>query len=351
MSSQLPLVLITGASGFVGSHVARNALDSGYSIRLVARKAKVEHMRDFCLQSDNVDIVTIEDVASGDFSEALKGVGAVIHVASPLAGREAPEGMLKSAVDGTLNVVRQAAAAGIKRIVVTASLFALKSMQSDFHKGEVITPDDWNDVTVEQVLDGSRDSNPIWIYGAVKTIAEQALWKFADEHPEIDITTILPPLIYGPVLPGVKFKDRAALLGHSTIGGAFYENILPENGPQTKLKAIQDTIPLTVDVRDVAKAHILALTAPPTSRVGRKRLLIAGEAFLWKDAVEHLLDVRPELRERLPNPSEARKLVTTTMDVARAREVLGLDSYVDWRKTVEDSVDSLLTVEQSWHRA
>ena len=48
---------------------------------------------------------------------------------------------------------------------------------------------DWNDVTVEQVLDGSRDSDPIWIYGAVKTIAEQQLWKFADEHPEIDITT------------------------------------------------------------------------------------------------------------------------------------------------------------------
>ncbi len=44
-------------------------------------------------------------------------------------------------------------------------------------------------MTVEQVLDGSHDSEAFWIYGAVKTIAEQELWKFADEHPEIDVTT------------------------------------------------------------------------------------------------------------------------------------------------------------------
>ncbi len=109
-------------------------------------------------------------------------------------------------------------------------------------------------------------------------------------------------------------------------------------------------MPLTVDVRDVAKAHVLALTAPPTSQVGRKRLLVAGEGFLWKDAVDHLRAVRPELRERLPDPSEAKKLEASTMDVSRTREVLGLDKYMDWRKTVEDSVDSFLSIERSWGR-
>lgn len=44
-------------------------------------------------------------------------------------------------------------------------------------------------MTPEQVLDGSHDSSIFWIYAAVKTIAEQQLWKFADEHPEIDVTT------------------------------------------------------------------------------------------------------------------------------------------------------------------
>jgi len=307
-------------------------------------------LRDFYNNNERVDVVPIDDIASGDFTYALKGVGAVIHVAAPLSGRENPKGMLNSAVNGTLNVVRQAAAAGVKRIVVTASLAALKSVRADFYSGELITANDWNDVTVEQVLDGSHNSEVFWIYGAVKTIAEQELWKFADEHPEIDVTTILPPLIYGPILPGTKIDDKPSLSDYSSIGRTFYKNILPEHGSAVKLKAVQDAMPLTVDVRDVAKAHVLALTAPPTSQVGRKRLLVAGEGFLWKDAVDHLRAVRPELRERLPDPSEAKKLEASIMDVSRTREVLGLDKYIDWRKTVEDSVDSFLCIERGWGR-
>lgn len=157
-------------------------------------------------------------------------------------------------------------------------------------------------------------------------------------------------MIYGPILPGTKVEDRASLFGYSTVGKAFYKNLLPENGPETKLKAVQDAFPLTVDVRDVAKAHVLALAAPPTSQVGRKRLLVAGPPFLWKDAVEHLQEVRPELRDRLPDPSDARKLSTSIMDVTRTREVLGLDTYIDWRKTVEDTVNSLMSIEKSWVR-
>jgi len=159
-------------------------------------------------------------------------------------------------------------------------------------------------------------------------------------------------MIYGPVLPGIKFADRASLTEYSSIGYSFFRNILPDTGSAAKLKPVQDAIPLTVDVRDVAKAHVLALTAPLSSKVGRKRLLVTGEGFLWKDAVEHLLAVRPELRGRLPDPSEARKVLeeASTMDVSRAREVLGLDEYIDWRKTVEDSVDSLLGIEGGWRR-
>jgi len=130
---------------------------------------------------------------------------------------------------------------------------------------------------------------------------------------------------------GTKIDDKPSLSDYSSIGRTFYKNILPEHGSAVKLKAVQDAMPLTVDVRDVAKAHVLALTAPPTSQVGRKRLLVAGEGFLWKDAVDHLRAVRPELRERLPDPSEAKKLEASIMDVSRTREVLGLDILIGER--------------------
>lgn len=107
-------------------------------------------------------------------------------------------------------------------------------------------------------------------------------------------------------------------------------------------------LPLAIDVRDAAKAHILALTAPPTSEVGQKRLVIAGFQLSWKDAVEYLNEARPELKGRLPDASEAQKMTIASTDVSRARDVLGLKEYVGWKKTVEDTVDTLLAVEKSW---
>jgi nucleoside-diphosphate-sugar epimerase len=62
------------------------------------------------------------------FPEAFKDVSAVIHSASPLAGRTATlDEILTTAVEGTLNVVRQAQQAGIKRIVVTSSIASVKN--------------------------------------------------------------------------------------------------------------------------------------------------------------------------------------------------------------------------------
>lgn len=48
---------------------------------------------------------------------------------------------------------------------------------------------DWNPATTEQVLSGKHNKNPLWLHGAVKSLAEQEIWKFADEHPELDVTT------------------------------------------------------------------------------------------------------------------------------------------------------------------
>lgn len=44
-------------------------------------------------------------------------------------------------------------------------------------------------MTKEELLSGEHDSDAVWVYGAVKTLNEQAIWKFADDHPEVDIST------------------------------------------------------------------------------------------------------------------------------------------------------------------
>ena len=154
------------------------------------------------------------------------------------------------------------------------------------------------------------------------------------------MVVVLPPFIYGPYPPGYK----ADLYPGSGTNYIFYANVLPKEGGH-KLGP-QMPLARTVDVRDVAKAHILSLTAPPSYKVGRKRLVVAGECFTWKDAIEHLAKTRPYLRSRLPDTSEAPRIALGKLSVQRAKEVLGLDKYIDWEKTVEDTADALIRVEK-----
>lgn len=147
----------------------------------------------------------------------------------------------------------------------------------------------------------------------------------------------MAPFFYGPYAPGYKGTYN------SGTPFVFYIQVLPEKpgklGPQI-------LGPWTSDVRDVARAHLLALAAPPTSQVGRKRLLIAGTNFTWKDAVEHLRVAKPDLEDRLPDSTEVPKLSTCTLDTKVAREVLGIQSFIDWQKTVEDTVEDILRFER-----
>lgn len=152
-------------------------------------------------------------------------------------------------------------------------------------------------------------------------------------------------------MPGTKIAkgDYASL---STID-YFWKAVLPEGGSSVTIDRVpQLVIPITVDVRDAARAHVLALTAPLASEIGQKRFLVTGPSLTWLDAVIHLREVMPELADRLPTLAEGANekppLPVITGDVSRTEEVLGLGEYIDWRKTAEDTVESILEVEKSW---
>jgi len=102
-------------------------------------------------------------------------------------------------VDGTMNLVRQGTAMGVKKIIVTSSILAVTDMDKPleaYDSNHVYTPRDWNPATVDDVL--ASHHHPWWVYSASKAIAEREVWKFADEHPEVDFTAIQPGFVYGP---------------------------------------------------------------------------------------------------------------------------------------------------------
>lgn len=114
--------LVTGATGFLGSAVARRLLAAGNSVRVTVRKGSDRRN----LQGLDVEVVTADLRDSASMARAMKGCDAVFHVAADyrLWTRDV-EGMFKTNVDGSVAIVRAAMDAGIQRIVYTSSVAVL----------------------------------------------------------------------------------------------------------------------------------------------------------------------------------------------------------------------------------
>jgi len=242
--------------------------------------------------------------------------------------------LLNGALAGSLNVIRQAEKAGVKKIVYTSSIVTV------FNSGGKLTDKDWNPITEEETLAGPR----MVAYVGAKTLAERAVWKFADEHKHVDFTVLNPPYLFGPFAPNVHSPkpDYSAL---ST--NLFIYRFLTKKGR---------TFPSSggaADVRDVARIHVEALTSAPESSIGRKRLPVASPYNCnYKQAVQFVTEAHPELQDRLVDVNTAPTFPTDKLpvDLKRVEDVTGVkvDSYHTWKETVLDTTNSLLALEKGW---
>ncbi|KAF5390052.1 hypothetical protein D9757_003795 [Collybiopsis confluens] len=331
-NSHQDIILVTGVSGFIASHVAVDLLRRGLRVRGTARHAKLQVLRASNLTKlyPNLELVQVEDVASSDLTEVLKGVGSVVHIASPLAGKASAEVIIDSAISGTMNVLRQAQDAGVKDFVVTSSIATV-----------------YKDPNGLDVFSGITFSEKVFSEG-VEEISREEVLKFGREHPGIKIATINPPFIYGPTATGFPPTTGQASLGTNGTVYTLLTGKLPPVGS-----------PLFCDVRDAAKAHVAALLAVQADTIKPnepQRFLVCGGSFHWKDAVEYLVQdagVPDEVKRRLPSREELDKAVPfpgpiSTVDTSLAKEVLGFESYIDWKTSVKDTILSLSEEEKVW---
>ncbi|MCJ7566614.1 MAG: NAD-dependent epimerase/dehydratase family protein, partial [Anaerolineales bacterium] len=115
------LVLVTGATGFIGSKLCRKLIAEGYRVRALARKTSSL----IALKDLPLEVVVGDILEPGSLIPAVKGVTGVFHTAAQSAYWRHPELVLRTSVEGTGNIVQAAVQAGAQFVAITSSLAAL----------------------------------------------------------------------------------------------------------------------------------------------------------------------------------------------------------------------------------
>ena len=280
MSDAPEQVLVTGGSGFLGSWCVIELLRRGYAVRTTVRSLSREPQVRAAVRSeadpgDRLTVLAADLTSDEGWAEAVEGCDYVLHVASPFPPKQPkdPDELIVPAREGTLRVLRAGLDAGVKRVVVTSSVAAIRLSEDGATRP--LNEEDWT----------NPDSPGLTPYVRSKTIAERAAWDLARERGEEDrLSVVNPGAIIGPVLnDDLSYSLQAVqrLLG-GTPG-------VPRLGFSL------------VDVRDVADLEIRAMTAP---EAGGERF-IAATQFLW------MAEIGEVLRERLGE--SASKVPTRTI--------------------------------------
>ena len=271
-------VLVTGASGFIGSRCVLALLKKGYSVRATVRsESRIEQLQALIKAHypDNADMEYVTATLDSDtgWDNAVTGCESVLHLASPLPVKQPknPNELIQPARDGALRVIAAATRGRVKRVVMTSSTAAVNGSRST-NKDYIYSEKDWTDL----------NDKTLTPYNQSKTIAEKAAWEFVNKEKSIELTTICPSLVCGPALEA-KVNSSLEVVTR-LMDGSF--PLIPPIGFGF------------VDVRDVADLHILAMESPQAA--GNR--FIAASGFMW------LHEIAATLRNNFGE--EAKKVAT-----------------------------------------
>ena len=284
------------------------------------------------VSKDQLSYVIVEDISQdGAFDEAVKSnppFEAVLHTASPFHHNfDKPTELLDPAIKGTVGILYaiKAYAPSVKRVAITSSFAAIVNPKNH---AKVYSESNWNPVTYEEGINDRSET-----YRASKTLAERAAWKFVeDEKPNFALSTVNPPLVYGPIVHYLNSLDAINTSNQRFVsllqGG--WKKELPGTGMW-----------IWVDVRDVALAHVRAIEVPEAAG---KRFFVTAGHYDNEDIANIVKKELPEYASYLPSNYKSDKPAALFgYDNSRSKEILGL-SYTPLEKTVVDTIKSLKEV-------
>jgi nucleoside-diphosphate-sugar epimerase len=265
--------LVTGATGFIGSHLAEMLKEQGHEVRLLVRSEK----RLIPELQQGYEVIKGDVTQSPEeLRPAMEGVDTVFHLAGLLFGRTEREFNAANA-RGTSNLCEAAKLAGVKRFLFSSSLAAVGPCEDSRH-----------------IVDEESVPHPVTFYGRSKLLAEKIVREYGEHFPA---TIIRPPAVYGPRDKGILEFFKWMSKGYSLRFGS------------------QESVLSLIHGKDVARAMIEAAQHEAT----------IGQTYFVTDPEPYPLSWTMELLRETLKPSRNRTLsapVWTAMLFARVNDVL-----------------------------
>lgn len=260
-------ILVTGASGFLGSHLCRALIHSGHSVRALVRSTSPR----LALEGLVLDYAVGDLFDQTSLDAATKGMDMVFHCAGQVAQWRRADEMIASHVQGTRNVISAAQRCGVQRLIYTSSVASLGLPEGGpDHQGRF----PWMDET-----HAWNTTRGVWPYGYAKHMAEQLVVQAVDDG--------LPAVILNP---SVVFGSGDVHRYHVGLVGRMLAGRLPPVAPPGGLNAIH--------IDDVVGGHLAALQRGTLG----SRYLLTGENLSHAELLQQVaraLD-RPGPRAHVP---------------------------------------------------
>ncbi|ODV86134.1 hypothetical protein CANARDRAFT_6629 [[Candida] arabinofermentans NRRL YB-2248] len=333
MSATNKSIFITGANGYIAKHIIKQALANGYSVVGTVRSAEKGEALAKLVNSDKFSYEVVEGVDhKGAYDQPLKNhpeVSVLLHTASPVNyyATDPLNETILPAINGVKELFDsiKANAAQIEKVVLTTSVMAIAKIVNFQIIGVNHTEADWSPITIEE---GKTDG--ALAYAASKKFEEQAAWKYVEvEKRNFTLTTVAPTFAVGP-----QAYDEDASAPASTSGMIAGLLSLTPSG------YVYPFAGNFVDVRDVAKAHILGFELDDAQG---KRLIAGGENFNFHKTIEVIQKHFPDYKGKLPAVDSTQMPPETPfINNKKTNDTLGFE-FIDIESSIIDQLNQFFS--------
>ncbi|KAI5966442.1 uncharacterized protein KGF55_000751 [Candida pseudojiufengensis] len=336
-------VFVTGANGFIAQHIIKQLLAKNYkTVGSVRSIEKGENLKNLVNNDPNFEYVIIKDLTSEEsFNNALRAhpeTTIFLHTASPVTffANDLEKDIIIPAINGTANMLKSIKKFGInvKHLVYTSSMATIVDTTGDGRKsiGKILTEDSWNQV---EYKDGFK--NGYMAYCVSKTLSEKLIHSFVEqEKPNFTVGYIQPTYVFGP--QAFEIKDPSQLNSSAEMVNSLLK--LNANDPIPPVNGDY------IDVRDVAKAHIVAFEK--AQETNGKRMVLTDSIFTNELLCDIINKNFPKLGVPKGNFEENAKQIkedALTGDYHKTKELLGFD-YIPIEQSIIEMVQQIIDAKQ-----